>query len=100
MAWKEDLTTAAILVAGGAIGGLLGLGVYGHLRNKGWSTWKAGAASGALGGALGATVGILGKRVGFLSGIGQLPRAYPTPWRLVPKHVAGVAMKGVCGACR
>lgn len=97
---KEDLINAAILIAGGTLAGLLGYGLYGHFRDRGWSTWKAGAATGAIGGAAGATVAIAGKHMGLLSGIGQLPRAYPSPMRLVPKRVASAALRGVCPACR
>jgi len=37
-------------VGGSAVGGLLGYGIFGSLRDKGWGPWKAGAATGLLGG--------------------------------------------------
>jgi hypothetical protein len=50
------LLTSLALIAGGAVSGLLGYGTYGYYRDKGMSSWKAGALTGAVGGALTAAV--------------------------------------------
>ena len=95
----ETITSAAVILAGSTLAGVLGYGTYGYLRDKGWSTWKAGAVTGLIGGGLGVAVALLGPKIG-LSGIGKLPRAYPTPLRLVPKQVVGAAMRGICVGCQ
>lgn len=95
----ETITSAAIILAGSTLAGVVGFGLNGYLRNRGWSTWKAGAATGLVGGGLGVAVALLGPKIG-LAGIGKLPRAYPTPLRLVPKQVVGTAMRGICAGCR
>jgi len=47
---KGLLLAGALLVGGSVLGGLLGYGVYGALRDKGWGPWKAGAMTGLIGG--------------------------------------------------
>ena len=100
MALKDTLITAGITVAGATLAGVLTYGLYGHLRDKGWSTWKSGAVTGLTGGCLAVGVGLIGAKVGVFSGIGQLPRAYPTPLRLVPKQVAQATLRGICAGCK
>lgn len=53
---KGLLLAGALLVGGSALGGLLGYGIYGSLRDRGWGPWKAGAMTGLLGGATTAAV--------------------------------------------
>ena len=70
---KKVFANAAIL-GGSIIGGLLGYGLFGHLRDKGWGPWKAGATVGLLGG-VGALIMMHG--VGAITGkqfLGRLPR--------------------------
>lgn len=55
----------ALLLGGSTIGGLLGYGLYGHLRDRGWGPWKSGAAVGFFGG-LGALIMLTG--VGMVTG--------------------------------
>ena len=52
-----------VVVAGGALAGMLGYGTYGYLKDtKRWSSWKAGAATGAIGGVMGlASLMLLGS---------------------------------------
>jgi hypothetical protein len=50
----EKLKTVAMLLAAGVVSGLMGYGLYGYYRDKGMSTWSAGALTGAIGGAVGA----------------------------------------------
>jgi len=95
----EKLMSVGIILAGGTLAGVLGYGVYGALRDRGWSTWKAGAVTGLIGGGLGAGAMLLGNKVGVFSGIGKLPRAYPTPLKLVPKQVVKSTLRGVCAGC-
>jgi hypothetical protein len=45
---------AATVFLGSVAGGMLNYGTYGYLRDKGWSTWKSGAAVGAISGGLAA----------------------------------------------
>jgi hypothetical protein len=45
---------AATILLGSIAGGMLNYGTYGYLRDKGWSTWKSGAAVGAISGSLAA----------------------------------------------
>jgi hypothetical protein len=47
----------ALFVGASAASSAITLGTYGHLRNKRWSTWKAGAGAGAV--AAGAALGML-----------------------------------------
>ena len=68
---KTWLANASI-IGGSAVGGLLGYGLFGHLRDKGWGPWKAGLATGIFGG-LGALA--MMHAVGALTGkkfIGRL----------------------------
>ena len=44
------------VVAGSALSSMVTLGTYGALRDKGWSSWKAGAGTGAIGGVVGGLV--------------------------------------------
>jgi len=43
------LRTGCWLVAGSIVGDVLGYSIYGALRKRKWSPWKAGAAAGGLG---------------------------------------------------
>lgn len=56
-AFKRTALSGLALVGGSAVGGLLGYGIFGALRDKGWGPWKAGALTGLLGGL--ATAGVL-----------------------------------------
>ena len=47
---KGTALAGLLLVGGSTVGGLLGYGIFGSLRDKGWGPWKAGAATGLLGG--------------------------------------------------
>jgi len=61
----------AVVAAG--IAGMIGLGSYGHLRQKKrWSTWKAGAGAGAIGVGVGAGLSMLMSMVpgGGTAGMG------------------------------
>lgn len=53
---KGLLLAGALLIGGSVLGGLLGYGIYGALRDKGWSSWKAGATVGLIGGVTTASV--------------------------------------------
>lgn len=98
---KDTLVNSAIILGAAALTGVLGFGVYGYLRDtKGYSTWKAGAVTGLIGGGIGIGTALLGKKVGAFSGLGLLPRAYPTPLAMVPRHVASATLKGICPSCR
>lgn len=46
----KAFTAKAALIGGSLIGGLVGYGLYGHLRDEGWNTWAAGATVGLVGG--------------------------------------------------
>jgi hypothetical protein len=48
------LAGAATIMLGSVAGGMLNYGTYGYLRDKGWGTWKSGAAVGAISGGLAA----------------------------------------------
>jgi hypothetical protein len=54
MSTTDKLKMAAMMLATGVVSGLMGYGLYGHYRDKGMSTWSAGALTGAIGGAVGA----------------------------------------------
>ena len=56
-AFRRTALAGLALVGGSAVGGLLGYGIFGALRDRGWGPWKAGAATGFLGGL--ATAGVL-----------------------------------------
>jgi hypothetical protein len=49
----KNLIGLAVGIGAGAIAGLAGYGLYGTLREKGYTPLKAGAATGALNGAIG-----------------------------------------------
>ena len=91
---------AAILIGTGAVGGLAYLGTYGHLKDKGWGSWKAGAASGAIGGALSAVLLIAGS---VATGQEMLPMSAPktstaglgaVPWNSLARTVNPVYYGG------
>lgn len=59
MAYQIDMgrfsvVAAATVMLGSVAGGMLNYGTYGYLRDKGWGTWKSGAAVGAISGGLAA----------------------------------------------
>jgi hypothetical protein len=53
MVGTKSLIGLAVGIGGGAVAGLAGYGLYGTLRDKGYSPLKAGAATGAINGAIG-----------------------------------------------
>lgn len=79
---------ALLVIGASSLSGLLSLGTYGHFKDKKrWSSWKAGAASGAITGSLAAVAVLLGYGAGAaLSGVGQL-----TPGRRPRRGVKGYA---------
>ena len=61
----RDIAVMSIASMGaGVIGGLVGYGTYGHFRDAGWSTWKAGAMTGLINGGVGAILAVIGITVG------------------------------------
>jgi hypothetical protein len=68
-------TQAATVVAASTISGMLGYGTYGYYRDKGMSTWKAGALTGLVAGAIGAVV-MLALPAGVIPGY-QLQATQP-----------------------
>ena len=51
---------ALSIIGGSAVAGLLGYGLYGYYRDKGVSSWKAGALTGAVGGVMSSIVVLSG----------------------------------------
>lgn len=73
----KTLLANAAIVGGSAVGGLLGYGLFGALRDRGWGPWKAGLATGVLGGVgallmLHAVGALTGKR--FIGRLGATSR--------------------------
>jgi hypothetical protein len=50
----DKLKMGAMMLTTGVVSGLMGYGLYGYYRDKGMSTWSAGALTGVIGGAVGA----------------------------------------------
>ena len=73
----KALLGALMIVGASTLGGLLGYGTYGYLKDKKrWSSWKAGAATGAIGGVAAAVLTLVGVGASEQT-VGQLPSAGP-----------------------
>jgi hypothetical protein len=53
---QQAAVASVALLLGSTIGGLLGYGLYGWLRDRRWGSWRAGALVGVVGGMGGLTI--------------------------------------------
>ena len=99
-----------MLLGASVVSGLLTYGTYGYLTDKKkWSSWKAGAAIGAISGGLGLAAVLAGAYP--TAGLGALPgsrrptqgymRVLKSRNRSVPRQFGALVMERVagCGTC-
>jgi hypothetical protein len=109
---EEDKMNKALIilgtVVGGALAGTLSYGTYGYLREKKkYSSWKAGAATGAIGGGLSVLALLVAGKLGTNSmgnllinqpGLGRLPNIRLSD---LPANIGYVAAEKLgCPTCR
>ena len=114
-----DTTKALTIGLTSVLSGILGLGTYGALRDREWSSWTAGALVGALGGGLSllALSQMPGSQIAgiFTSQVGAMPgrwgpRGGMTLSGLTAQRLRGLQAErlrgltaeriGRCGTCR
>lgn len=82
---KTMIMSGVALAITSVISSLVTFGTYGYLTKKGWSSWKAGAAVGAIGGALALGTSLLSSAL------------IPSMPGIVAKQIRGLSMQPMQG---
>lgn len=83
---RFSVVAAATVMLGSVAGGMLNYGTYGYLRDKGWGTWKSGAAVGAISGGLAALAMLALPAIMPTDTTGQSPFAGLPAFGATPTH--------------